>query len=430
MLADQPFASTKKTLFRQQAVKHMTVQQYGTVILTRPISHSLLTFIFLSLTSLILLFFSFFETARKAQIYGLLVPTDGVIRVFPLQPGIIKEIRIKEGQFVREGQILFMVSSERSNVSAHSTEAVISELLRQRRDSFHAELQQIQAQVKRRRASLQERQSDLRGEIERLDRQALMQQQRIFLSEQTLARFTQLKATNYISTAQFQEREAELLDQRQRLLEIERVRSTTQRDLTNTQIEDQDIVVQALRDENALRRNVSTLEQDLTENESRRETPVRARQSGVVTTITANIGQTIGTATLLASILPEGSDLEAEMYVPSRAVGFIKPGMIAELRYQAFPYQKFGLHPARVRDVGTTSVRPEELPTSAGALPGVSNSEPIYRIRLKLGQQTVRAYGSTRPLRSGMLVDASIILERRKLYEWVLEPIFSVSGRL
>ncbi|BDT56839.1 hypothetical protein MasN3_03330 [Massilia varians] len=118
------------------------------------------------------------------------------------------------------------------------------------------------------------------------------------------------------------------------------------------------------------------------------------------------------------------------MYVPSRAVGFIKPGMTALLRYQAFPYQKFGQHAARVREVATTSVRPEELPTSAAAMPGASQSEPVYRVRLELDQQTVRAYGTAMPLRSGMLVDASVMLERRKLYEWVLEPVFSISGRL
>jgi membrane fusion protein len=118
------------------------------------------------------------------------------------------------------------------------------------------------------------------------------------------------------------------------------------------------------------------------------------------------------------------------MYVPSRAVGFIKPGMAALLRYQAFPYQKFGQHSARVREVTTTSVRPEELATSAATMPGAVQSEPLYRIRLELDQQSVRAYGAPMPLRSGMLVDASVMLERRKLYEWVLEPLFSISGRL
>jgi membrane fusion protein len=303
-------------------------------------------------------------------------------------------------------------------------------LLAQRRDSFRTELQQAKVQAGHRRTALQKRMQDLQNEIKQLDNQAMMQRQRIVLSEQTVARFAQLKATNYISAAQLQEREAELLDQRQRLLEIERVRSATQRDLASAHAEEQDVAVQALRDENALRRNASTLEQDLTENEARREIPVRARQSGTVTAIAVYLGQTVGPATSLASILPEGNKLEAEMYVRSRAVGFLKPGMGALLRYQAFPYQKFGQHPAYVREVATTSVRLEELPTSAAALPGAAQSEPVYRVRLELDQQTVRAYGKAMPLRSGMLIDASVVLEHRKLYEWVLEPLFSISGRL
>jgi len=430
VLPKQSSAPTPNTLFRRQAIEHVTVRQYGTVILTRPINHVVLTCVFVTLALLLVAFFAFFETTRKAPIQGMLIPTAGVIRVFSNQVGVIKEIRIKEGQFVREGEILFLVSSERSTSDRRSTEALISELLAQRRDSFHTELQQAKAQAGQRRAALQQRAQDLQEEIKRLDNQALMQKQRIPLSEQAVARFTQLKATNYISAAQLQEREAELLDQRQRLLEIERIRSATQRDLASTQAEEQDIAMQALRDENALRRNASTLEQDLTENEARREIPVRARQSGTITAIAANLGQTVGTATPLASILPEGNKLEAEMYVPSHAVGFIKPGMTAMLRYRAFPYQKFGQHPARVREVATTSVRPEELPTSAATMPGAAQSEPVYRIRLELDQQSVRAYGAPMPLRSGMLVDASVMLERRKLYEWVLEPLFSISGRL
>ncbi|QYG04602.1 HlyD family efflux transporter periplasmic adaptor subunit [Massilia sp. NP310] len=408
----------------------MTVRQYGTVVLTRPVTHLVLTGVFVTLALLLIAFFAFFETTRKSHVQGMLVPTAGVIRIFASQVGVISEIHVKEGQFVRTGDILFVLSSERSNSDARSTEALISDLLVRRRDSFQIELQQAKVQAGYRRAAMLQRARDLEGEIKRLESQALMQKQRIALSEQTVMRYAQLKETNYISAAQLQEREAELLDQRQRLLEIERICSATRRDLAGTQAEAQDIEVQALRDESALRRSASTLEQDLTENEARRGIPVRARQSGTITAITANLGQTVGTAVSLASILPEGNKLEAEMFVPSRAVGFVKPGMSAMLRYQAFPYQKFGQHQARVREVATTSVRPEELPTSAAAMPGAAQSEPVYRIRIELDQQTVRAYGTAMPLRSGMLVDASVLLERRKLYEWVLEPLFSISGRL
>lgn len=423
-------APASGTLFRQQAIDHVTVRQYGTVILTRPVSHVALTGVFVTLAALLMAFFAFFETTRKAPIHGMLVPTAGVIRVFSSQAGVIKEVRIREGQVVREGDILFIVSSERSNSESRSTEAQIADLLAQRRDSFHTELQQAKVQSEFRSAALQQRAQALQDEIDRLERQAVIQQQRIVLAEQTVARFAQLKETSYISAAQLQEREAELLDQRQRLLEIDRIRSATRRDLAHTRAEAQDIAMQALREANALQRNASTLEQDLTENEARREVAVRARQDGTITVINANLGQTVGTANSLASILPEGSMLEAEMYVPSRAVGFIKPGMTALLRYQAFPYQKFGQHPARVREVATTSVRREELAAAAADLPGAGQSEPVYRIRLELDQQAVRAYGKQMPLRSGMLVDASVLLERRKLYEWVLEPLFSISGRI
>jgi membrane fusion protein len=98
------------------------------------------------------------------------------------------------------------------------------------------------------------------------------------------------------------------------------------------------------------------------------------------------------------------------------------------VRYQAYPYQKFGQYPAQVREVASTSLRSEDLAVP-GSVSG-TNGELLYRIRLRLQRQSVQAYGETLPLKSGMLVDASVLLEQRRLYEWVLEPLFSISGRL
>lgn len=171
------------------------------------------------------------------------------------------------------------------------------------------------------------------------------------------------------------------------------------------------------------------MEQDLTENEARRVVLVRAQQDGMATAIQTAVGQTVSANMAIASILPAGAELEAEVYAPSRATGFIRPGMTVLLRFQAYPYQKFGQYPALVREVANMSQRPDEL-SLPGILPGGAAAEPVYRIRLKLDRQTVMAYGKPMPLKSGMLVDATIVLERRRLYEWVLEPLFSISGRI
>ena len=56
------------------------------------------------------------------------------------------------------------------------------------------------------------------------------------------------------------------------------------------------------------------------------------------------------------------------------------------------------------------------------------SSEPVYRLRVELEAQTIMAYGTPEPLRPGMLVEADILGENRKLYEWMLEPLYSVYG--
>ncbi|MFZ4878267.1 HlyD family secretion protein [Janthinobacterium sp. Mn2066] len=435
-MRDQPSAPAPATtpappvqpLFRQQAIEHLSSKQYGTVILARPVSHLFLTLLFLAIALAIIAFFIFFSTTRKAQSQGVLVPTSGVIRVMPGRAGVITAVRVKEGQTVKAGEVLFVLSGERSSSNAGAPQQVVSNLLKSRRDSYDEELKQSGLQARQRIAAAQRRASDLAAEIARMEGQIVLQQRRIALAEQSYKRYSELNATNYISAAQLQDKQGELLDQHQRLAELQRIQSASGRDLASAEADVRDLQVQAQRDTEGLQRNVSAVEQDLTENEARREIQVRALQDGMVTAITTELGQTVTTNSILASVLPAGAELEAEIYAPSRSVGFIKPGMQVLLRYQAYPYQKFGQYPAQVREVASTSLRPEELAVP-GAVSG-TNGEPLYRIRLKLQRQSVLAYGETLPLKSGMQVDASVLLEQRRLYEWVLEPLFSISGRL
>jgi membrane fusion protein len=58
------------------------------------------------------------------------------------------------------------------------------------------------------------------------------------------------------------------------------------------------------------------------------------------------------------------------------------------------------------------------------------NAEPYYRVLVALDEQSIIAYGKQEPLRPGMRLDADILGERRKLYEWVLEPLYSLRGKM
>lgn len=416
-------------LFRKQALDFHRTKQYGQVLLLHPFSHRLLTIAFVGIALSMLAFFLLFSTTRKAHSQGILLPEVGVISIQSKQQGVIAERRVREGQEVKQGEVMFVLYTERSTGLSTSTEGVVSKLLQGRRDSFSDELKHSAQQSRQRIQVSTQRGEDLKIEAARLADQIVLQQQRVTLAEQASNRFRDLQATNYISAAQLQDKQAELLDQRQRLADLQRQQLVKQREHTTALADLAELQVQAQRDTQGLQRNMSALDQDLIENEARRKVVVLAPSDGVVTAITANIGQSVAGTSTLASLIPAGAELEAEIYAPSRSIGFVKPGMTVLLRYQAYPYQKFGQHTATVRDVTNTSVPTSELPVGEVSA-GAGRAEPLYRIRLKLDRQTVMAYGKPMPLKSGMLLDASILLEKRRLYEWVLEPLFSISGRI
>jgi membrane fusion protein len=87
------------------------------------------------------------------------------------------------------------------------------------------------------------------------------------------------------------------------------------------------------------------------------------------------------------------------------------------------PYQKFGRHTGKVIRVSRSAIT-----TSKGD--ETQNTEPFYRVLVALDRQSITAYGKPEPLRPGMVLDAEIMSESRKLYEWILEPLCSVSGKV
>lgn len=422
--SDAQKESAARPLFRSEALEHVKARQYGTVILASPVSHRILTALFVSIALCIIGFFILFSTTRKAQGTGVLLPTAGVIRVTPVQGGVITEKRVKEGQAVKAGHVMFVLSSERSSASSESTEKTISALLERQLVSLQSELKQSELQGAHRVAAAQQRVRDIMAESERAIGQIGLQKSRVSLAEQAFKRYSELEATKYISSAQLQDKQGELLDQHQRLADLERLHAASRRELAAAQADLKDLQLQAQREVSVLGRNASSLEQNLTENEARREILVIAPVDGVVAALAVEVGHTVAPGATLASVLPQGAQLEAEIYVPSRSIGFVKPDMQVLLRYQAYPYQKFGQYRARVREVADTSMLPQEL-----GLPQNASPEPLYRIRLVLDSQTIQAYGKHLPLKSGMVVDASIHLDHRRLYEWILEPLFSITGR-
>ena len=417
-------------LFRVEALDQARPTAYGTILLARPVSHLALTVLFAACALALVAFFASFSVTRKAKVQGVLLPDKGLIRVGPSQAGVLSERRVQEGQIVKAGDVLFVLVSERANRALGNAEASIAALLQRRHDSFVADRDELHVQARQRTDAARRKIEALAGERSGIDRQVTLQQARVALAENAWKRTVELGAQNFVSAVQVQDKQAEWMDQQQKLADLERARAAVGRDIAALQDEIRDLAVQGRRDREAGERSIGDTERDLAENDARRLVLVRAPQDGTVTAITADLGQSVLANQGLASILPAGSELEAELYAPSRAAGFLHPGTEVMLRYQSYAFQKFGQSRGVVREVSSTAMRPDEMALPGAALTGNAGPEPLYRVRVKLPRQVVTAFGAEFALKAGTAVDASLLLETRRMHEWVLEPLYTIKGQL
>ena len=415
-------------LFRKEALDHQRQKLHGTILLARPLSFTVLTALFVALAIAIVAFFLLFGFTRKATVPGVLLPDRGLVRIYPSQTGVVVERKVSDGQIVARGDVLFVLSSERASSARGETQTAISKALESRIEKLRAELGQQRVQTRQQQFALGKRRIELDGQIEQIGTEIGLGQKRVQLAEASAQRYADLRKSNFVSEAQLQEKAAEVIDQQSRLRGLERNRTALKLDLAALEGDLRDQPLKARREASALERSVAEIQQDLAESEARRRIVILAPQAGVVTAIAAEPGQSVSTNQALASILQADGRLEAELYAPTRAVGFIEPGTEVLVRYQAFPYQKFGQYRGVVREISRTALQPSEITLPLARDPG--STDPLYRIRVSLDSQVVRAYGKAEPLKSGMQLEASLVLEHRKLYEWVIEPLISVTGRL
>lgn len=423
-------------LFRSEVVAARQTQWLGTVMLAPRASFRLFTLIAIAATAAIVGLLGFGQFTRTAHVNGWLLPQEGVIRVHAPRPGTVGRIDVAEGTRVHKGDPLLNLTDDLQSAALGATQAQITQRLAERRTSLSEERAQQRRQQAQQDRALANRLASLQSEREQLRREIGLLQERVAIAARAEALHREQQAQGYISEMRLQQVQAELIEQRTKLGAAERGYLAAQREIMNVEADRADLPLRFARDDAALGRSIAQLEQERAEAEARREIVVSAPHDGTVTAILAVPGAKADTGAPLLSIVPPAMQLEAHLYGPSRAIGFVRPGQRVLMRYQAYPFQRFGHYEGVVASVSRAALSPGELPPqlaglfSLTGLAGGSGAEPIYRITVTLGSQSVTAYGAQVPLQAGMTLEADVALERRRLYQWMLDPLYAVTGQL
>lgn len=415
---------TRPSLFRAEAVAFQQDNRHaGHVAALQPLSTKVISWFVSGAFGLLVAFLLVGQYARKETVAGYLTPTLGTAKIFvpqqptPIQQGTIKDIHVREGQLVVEGEPLLTVETSQIAVNGQDVNATMLESLISQEERLN---KQIGAEQERGSSERERFAALIRGfesEIAALRSQTKSQSERIAISEQFVAAGTDLRGKGYMADLELKRRQLALLEQRQNLDALGQQLAARQNQLTETTYALRQLPIATAEKIQTLRNELSLTEQRAAEINGRRAYVLRAPTSGRISTVQATVGQFADPRRLQLEIIPAESALRAELLVPTRAVGFLRPGLEVRILYDAFPYQQFGTYTGRVMQVSQTIL------TGADASGPIAPKEPVYKISAALDRSDIDAYGKKIPLQADMLLRADILLEKRSLMQWLLDPL-------
>ena len=230
-------------------------------------------------------------------------------------------------------------------------------------------------------------------QIESLEKQIATQKSRLALSEKNVERYKKLSDQRIISDEDYQKRYDEFL---------------------NIQIV------------------LNELEQKLIQTKGSGDYALRAPADGTISSLVAMVGDRVTGDKPLASIIPSGAILQGVLFVPTSSIGFVKPGQKVLLKYDAYHYQNFGLYESTVDSIDKSVLFPKDIdmPTDPNSKSPYQSNTPIYRVIVNLKQQDVMVYGKSTPLTAGMTLQAAMLGDQRNIWQWIMDPIYSLRGTL
>ena len=408
-------------LFRQEAVDHQRHRLLGDIVLLQPVRFTIFT-AFLTAAVLAIGVFLWAGTyTRKETVAGYVTPRGGIVTLRGQPGSTVETVHVTEGAQVAAGDPIITLSlSEAVEDGLRLGELQERSIERQR----SAIMTRLEADKERLATANQDDEAlirQLEDERAAIGSSLKLADEGIALTKQALANQQTLLERGIVAKAALDDERKEVLAAEQAKLELQLRSQGVGRRIADTRTRivqrslEEERMIAAAREERArldTQRSVAIASDTLT---------LRAPAAATVTGLYTNVGQSVDVNTSLVALRRKG-DLVIQLMVPTRAAGFIRPNQMVRVMYDAFPYQRYGIHEATIQRVATSVLLPGER---VGPL---RLDEPAYRAIVAPQEQGIQAFGQFVPLQPGMLVRADIVLDERSFVDFILDPIRAIRG--
>jgi membrane fusion protein len=368
----------------------------------------------------LLVFINLAGYTRKETVAGYLAPGLGTAEIYVPQQGTITDVHVSQDQEVKQGDVLLTIDTAQLTADGLDLNVTILKTLSLQKVLLTKQISDEERTDRAEKARLTEAVSSGEAELAQLTSQLQIQEEQIALAEKLVDAATKMHNAGYMSAPELYRRKETLLVAQQGLSSLKQRYVARQTELAQTRSALEQLPTTSARKLQPLRSELAQIEQRVAEIGGRRAFAIRAPIDGRVANIQATVGQVADPKRPQLNIMPLDSPLQAVLFVPTRAIGFIRGGQKVRLLYDAFPFQRFGAYPGHVVSVSKTILAKGDV-----AAP-IQLEEPAYKVIADLDRPDVDVHGQKILLQAGMLLRADILLEKRPLVRWLLDPILNV----
>lgn len=403
------------SLFRREVYAHRADDWLGSInLVTSRVGWVLAAMLSLGVLVL-MLFLVFGEYTRSESVSGQIVPAGGLIRVSTPHTGTITAVEVGEGVTVEAGQVLAEVSVELdSSQGGRVGEAVAAEL-RAQKQRLQIELEALDVRQSRELRRLDSRIASLQRQKQLRAEQIVTRRRQLLSAQGLIDQVEPIRSSGQLTAIQIHQFESAALEAEAQVDLAELQHESIELEIDAAEAERQALPASIAEQRSDLSNRLSEISAALARNAGERSVVVRAPLDGTVSGLTVRPGQSVESGRDLLAIVPQASEFVAELWIPARAVGRIEPGGRVAMRYDAFPFRQFGQQYGTIREIGNRALHPDEII----GLSGVSVPEPAYRVLVDLDDQQVVSGSRRSVLRSNMTLQASLRLDRLRLFELI-----------
>lgn len=411
------------TLFRKEALENKSLRLHGTVTLKNTTRLSIIAYALLAIAAALICAALLSQYSRIEVVPGVVITTQPTAKVFASRSGVIKKILVRENEKVQVGQLLGVVSVDYvADQGARVAEDSLS-ALNEQKSAIRDQQKSLEMAVLQETKRLQQLAKQSDQEVINFTSQIALQKQLVASAKYLFELSDLVIGEGIVSKVEHERRRQARIQENQKLQQLEQQKSSAIAQRQQFEIQLKKSFIDHQRQMAAHEGNISLLDQQRSKLRADVDYNIISPAHGRITTIQLAQGQNADPRVPIMTIVPEPSAFKVDAYAPSRSIGFIQKGQPVRLMYDAFPYQRFGSFEGVIDEVSRAISLPSELDVP------LQLKEAVYRIRIITPEQSIKAFGATYALQSGMTLRVSIILEKQTFLDKLLEPFYAMRAK-